>query len=95
MSEDKFALGGLAALAIWTLVVLPLLYQGDNTNPLVRFWDWMTDEAISFFTAVLAVSTIGLWIVTWRGILGQSRDKRANSVPKLLADIGPPRYRLF
>jgi hypothetical protein len=55
-------------LEAWALGRIPTYVQ--------RFWDWMTDEAISFFTAVLAVSTIGLWIVTWRGILGQSRDTR-------------------
>ena len=39
LSEGKFALGGLAVLAIWTLVVLPLLYQEETSaNPIVAFW---------------------------------------------------------
>jgi hypothetical protein len=40
------------------------------------FWDWTTHDPVSFYTAVLALSTIALWIVTWRGIRGQSKDIR-------------------
>jgi hypothetical protein len=39
-------------------------------------WDWTTHDPVSFYTAVLALSTIALWIVTWRGIRGQSKDIR-------------------
>lgn len=74
--EGKIALGGLAALAIWAWAVLPLLYQGDTMNPLEAFWHWTTHDPVSFYTAVLASSTIGLWIVTWRGILKAARDTR-------------------
>jgi hypothetical protein len=45
------------------------------------FWQRTTDDPIAFFTllltlftAVLAVSTIGLWIVTWRGAKKQAAD---------------------
>src|SRR5665647_228161 len=31
-------------------------------------------QALAYFTAILAVSTIGLWIVTWLGSRRQSRD---------------------
>jgi hypothetical protein len=40
------------------------------------FWDWTTHDPVSFYTAVLALSMIALWIVTWRGIRGQSKDIR-------------------
>jgi hypothetical protein len=43
---------------------------------LERFLDWKADEAIAVFTFVLAVSTIGLWNVTGRGIRNQSRETR-------------------
>jgi hypothetical protein len=74
---SKFALGGLAVLAIWVLVVLRLLYQQEfSTNPLVDFLQWLTRDSVSFFTAVLALSTTLLWFATWRGIRGQSEDTR-------------------
>jgi hypothetical protein len=77
MSEDKIALGGLAALAIWTLVALPLLYQEEtSTNPVTAFWRWTTHDPVSFYTAVLAISTILLWAVTSRGIYNQFKDTR-------------------
>ncbi len=77
LSEGKFALGGLAVLAIWTLVALPLLYQEEtSTNPIIAFWHWTTDEPVSFYTAVLAISTILLWAVTSLGIYNQFNDTR-------------------
>jgi hypothetical protein len=45
------------------------------------FWDWTTHDPVSFYTAVLALSTIALWIVTWRGIRGQSKDIRILQAP--------------
>jgi len=46
MSEGRFALGGLAALAIWILVALPLLHQGT--------------DAITIFNGLLVLVTVGL-----------------------------------
>jgi hypothetical protein len=50
-------------------------------NPLVAFWRWTTHDPVAFytsvlalFTAVLGISTIGLWIVTARGVRNQTRD---------------------
>jgi hypothetical protein len=49
MSEGQFALGGLAALAIWTLVALPLLHQET--------------DAITIFNGLLVLVTGGLiWV---------------------------------
>src|ERR1700719_2755846 len=47
-----------------------------TTKWLAALWDWTTNDPVSFYTAVLAVSTICLWIVTWRGIRNQSKDTR-------------------
>jgi hypothetical protein len=38
------------------------------------FWSWTTHDAVAAYTAVLAISTIGLWFVTARGIRNQRRD---------------------
>jgi hypothetical protein len=46
------------------------------TDLVMDFWHWTTDEAVSFYTAVLAASTILLWFATWRGIRNQSRETR-------------------
>lgn len=35
-------------------------------------------QLLAWFTAILAISTIGLWIVTWRGSNKQSRDMEAS-----------------
>ena len=48
----------------------------EIANRLTAVWHWTTDDPVSFYTAILAVSTIALWIVTWRGIRGQSKDTR-------------------
>src|SRR5436190_1382017 len=45
-------------------------------NPLVVFWHWTVHDPVAFYTSILAVSTIGLWIITWRGIRSQSIDTR-------------------
>jgi hypothetical protein len=57
------------------------------TDLLMAFWEWTTDDPVSFYTAVLAVSTILLWIVTWRGIRGQSKDTRIIQRAYLSADL--------
>jgi hypothetical protein len=41
---------------------------------LTTFWRWTTHDAVAAYTAVLAISTIALWIVTARGIRNQRRD---------------------
>ncbi|WP_423414316.1 hypothetical protein RLW55_12015 [Hyphomicrobium sp. B1] len=40
-----------------------------TSDPVAFFTLWLT-----VFTAVLAISTIGLWIVTWRASVAQARD---------------------
>ncbi len=49
------------------------------------FWERTTDDPVAFFTfwlamftAVLSVSTIGLWIVTWRAGRRQTDDMQAS-----------------
>jgi hypothetical protein len=43
-------------------------------DAVTTFWRWTTHDAVAAYTAVLAISTIGLWIVTMRGIRNQRRD---------------------
>ena len=50
----------------------------EEKNIFERFWDWTTDDPVAFFTFVLSVSTIGLWLVTWRGGVRQSREMLAS-----------------
>jgi hypothetical protein len=49
------------------------------------FWEKAADDPVAYFTlwlvgftGVLAVSTIGLWIVTWRASASQARDMKAS-----------------
>ncbi len=52
------------------------------------FWIRTFDDPIAFFTLVLAVSTIGLWIVTWRSGIKQGRQTRQSlAIAKRSADI--------
>jgi len=44
-------------------------WQRATTDPVAFFTLWLT-----VFTAVLAISTIGLWVVTWRASVAQARD---------------------
>jgi hypothetical protein len=48
----------------------------EITNLVPAFWHWTTGDPVSFYTALPALSTILLWIVTWRGIRRQSKDTR-------------------
>lgn len=55
--------------------------SGTENKPKEPFWQRATDDpvavftlALVIFTFVLAVSTIGLWIVTWRAGVRQSKD---------------------
>jgi hypothetical protein len=50
-------------------------------NWLYSFWKWTTHDPVAFytsalalFTGILGVSTIGLWIVTARGVKNQTSD---------------------
>ncbi len=59
------------------------------------FWEKTTDDPVAYFTAwlvgftgVLAISTIGLWIVTWRASASQARDMQDSiAVASRSADI--------
>jgi hypothetical protein len=48
----------------------------EIAHRLTAVWHWTTHDPVSFYTAVLALSTIALWIVTWQGIRRQSKDTR-------------------
>jgi hypothetical protein len=59
-TEGAFALGGLALLAAWLLVGLPLLYLPSETHAHgeilgVKYGEWL-----------LFAATMGLWWATWR-----------------------------
>ena len=45
------------------------LWERTTEDPTAFFTAW-----VAAFTCILAVSTIGLWIVTWRSSVKQSRD---------------------
>jgi hypothetical protein len=47
-------------------------WEKARCDPVAYFTLWLVG-----FTGVLAVSTIGLWWVTWRGSVRQSRDMQA------------------
>lgn len=63
-------------------------------NKVHGFWEKTADDPIAYFTlwlvtftGVLAVSTVGLWIVTWRSALNQSREMRASlAISKAASD---------
>ena len=62
----------------------PPEHKKDCENPFCAFWRWTTHDPVAFYTSVLAIftgvlsiSTIGLWVVTWRGGVRQSRDMEA------------------
>jgi hypothetical protein len=87
-----FALGGSFVWSI--LYVPPHHYAEHNKQAEERtaekdqnhgFWEKTTDDPVAYFTAwlvgftgVLAISTIGLWIVTWRASTSQARDMQAS-----------------
>ena len=97
-----FALGGSFVWGI--LYVPPQQYaannhQPDNAAPQQEhengFWEKTSDDPVAYFTlwlvgftGVLAVSTIGLWIVTWRASVAQARDMKASiAASEKAADI--------
>jgi hypothetical protein len=55
-----------------------IVVANEPQNMFERFWDWTTDDPVAFFTFVLSVSTIGLWLVTWRSGVRQSREMKAS-----------------
>jgi hypothetical protein len=90
----EFVLGLLMATVFWAVffVIQPKNYSGNQetqTAPeqqshqvletdkaderLAQYTFWLT-----IFTGILAVSTIGLWCVTWRSGIKQSRDMEAS-----------------
>jgi hypothetical protein len=97
-----FALGGSIAWGI--IYVPPQQYAANNQQsegtPDQKehkngFWEKAADDPIAYFTVwlvgftgVLAVSTIGLWIVTWRASASQGRDMKASiAAAERAADI--------
>ena len=48
----------------------------EQKNVFERFWEWTTDDPVAVYTLVLAISTIGLWLVTRRGMRNQSLEVR-------------------
>jgi hypothetical protein len=60
-----------------------------------NFWEKAGEDPVAYFTlwlvgftGVLAVSTIGLWIVTWRASVSQARDMKASiATAERAADI--------
>jgi hypothetical protein len=78
---------GIAALALIITASIPLLEQydakecSDQGAPTYHpecelFWVRAVTDPVAFFTAVLSVSTIGLWIVTWSSGARQGRETR-------------------
>src|SRR5437763_190971 len=48
--------------------------SGHKTEECKSLWERTTTDPVAFFTFVLSISTIGLWIVTWRSGVRQTRD---------------------
>jgi hypothetical protein len=87
-----FALGGSVVWGI--LYVPPQQNVVQNQQPgnvasqreqKDGFWEKTSNDPVAYFTlwlvgftGVLAVSTIGLWIVTWRASVSQARDMKAS-----------------
>jgi hypothetical protein len=87
-----FALGGSFLWGV--LYVPPRQYAANNQQAEGAsaqkeykngFWEKASDDPVAYFTlwlvgftGVLAVSTIGLWIVTWRASASQARGMKAS-----------------
>jgi hypothetical protein len=76
------------------MVVLPFVYSSDTDNPVLQFGKWVTHDATTFFTFVLAVSTVALavstlllWNATRRGIANQTRDTQILQRAYLSVDL--------
>jgi hypothetical protein len=48
--------------------------SGHKTEECKTLWERTTTDPVAFFTFVLSISTVGLWIVTWQSGKRQSRD---------------------
>jgi hypothetical protein len=48
--------------------------SGHKTEECKSLWERTTSDPVALFTFVLSVSTIGLWAVTWRSGVRQTRD---------------------
>jgi hypothetical protein len=87
--EGRWALGGLAILAIWTFAVLPFLKLWQFDSP---FWTKALEDPAAYFTAgftaVLALSTILLWFAT-RAVAVASKDS-ARVAEKALVNLEAP-----
>jgi hypothetical protein len=90
-----FAIGFLAAASFG------LHHDGDGPSAAGAgathaFWDKAADDPVAYFTlwlvgftGVLALSTIGLWLVTWRSGVRQSKETRdAIQVARHANEIG-------
>jgi hypothetical protein len=60
----------------------------EQKNIFERVWEWTTHDPVAFYTSVLALSTIGLWIVTYLGIRNQSREMRVLQRAYVAVDAG-------
>ena len=50
--------------------------SGGKAEDCKSLWDKTTTDPVAFFTLWLSISTIGLWIVTWRASVSQARDMK-------------------
>lgn len=91
-TDGQLAIGALIAFALWIFVALPLYYSSRDAsayncsaqeNKDYGFWEKTRCDPVAYFTiwlvgftGVLAASTIGLWIVTWRSGVRQSNDMK-------------------
>jgi hypothetical protein len=91
ITADRMAIGALIFFAFWLFVFLPI-YEGPRypankcsakEEKDYGFWEKTQCDPVAYFTVwlvgftgVLALSTIGLWWVSWRGISIQARDTR-------------------
>jgi hypothetical protein len=64
-------------------------HKSDHkTEECKSLWERTTTDPVAFFTFWLSISTVGLWIVTWRGSVSQARDmKESIAAAKESADI--------
>lgn len=63
---------------------------GHKTEDCKSLWEKTTTDPIAFFTFVLAISTISLWLVTWRSARAQIRHSRA--VERAHVFLSQPRW---
>lgn len=89
----------LAVIAVGSILQSPIQDDENHSqqNPTANapnskrekesFWIRTVDDPVALFTLVLSISTIGLWVVTWRGMSAQSRDMRKSlQISKVAAE---------